>query len=120
MAITTMDQLVAAIAASQRKRFYKQGQNVKAIGSLQSMWPATGGPGAGSAPGSTAGVVPTSATAGAIPFTDAGGSNISYLARLQAMCTTYGMVLVLADRCITTPASPVRTPACKASAVRRR
>jgi hypothetical protein len=98
MAITTMDKLVAAIATSQQKRFYKQYITAKAAGAWVSFWADTGEPGAGSAPGATAGVVPTSATAGAIPFTDAGGSDTSYLARLQAMSTTNACILVLADR----------------------
>jgi hypothetical protein len=55
-------------------------------------------PGAGAAAGSTAGVVPTSATTGAIAFSDAGGGNTSYLARLQAMGTTQPLAIVLADR----------------------
>jgi hypothetical protein len=58
----------------------------------------TGEPGAGAAAGSTAGVVPTSATTGAIAFSDVGGGNTSYLARLQAMGTTQPLAIVLADR----------------------
>ena len=98
MAITTMDLLVAAIASAQQKRFYKVSQSTKAIGSWQSLWTAAGEPAAGSAAGSTAGAIPTSDTVGAIAFSDAGGGNTSYLARLQARGTTQPLAIVLADR----------------------
>ncbi|HJX52071.1 MAG TPA: hypothetical protein VJ801_04830, partial [Polyangia bacterium] len=92
-----MDLLVAAIAVAQQKRFYKQSMSTKAIGAWQSMWTAAGEPAAGAAAGSTAGVVPTSSTTGAIAFTDAGAGITSYLARLQAMGTTQPLCIVLAD-----------------------
>jgi len=62
------------------------------------MWTAAGEPSAGAAAGSTAGVVPTSSTTGAIAFTDAGAGITSYLARLQAMGTTQPLCIALADR----------------------
>lgn len=60
-----------------------------------SLWTYDGIPGGGSAPGATA--IPTSATAGAIPFTDPGGGRQKWLT--QAFATgLVGGTLVLYDR----------------------
>jgi len=98
MAISNMDQLVAALAAAQHKRFYKTSTIAKAAGTWVSFWKVAGEPGAGSNPATGTGEAPTSSTQGAIPWANPSGANIAYLARLQAMGTTQSGILVLADR----------------------
>lgn len=98
MAISTMDQLVAALAAGQQKRFYKVSQTARAAGAWTSFWKTAGEPGGGSNPSTGAGDVPTSATAGAIPWSNPSGSDVAYLARLQGMVTAQSGIVVLADR----------------------
>lgn len=99
MAITTMDGLVAAIASGQYVDTEEANMSSKGIGLFQSLWKSGGRPSAGASPGSTAGVVPTSATAGAIPFTNPGGSNTLYLARLEVSSSTIESFIVY-DRLI--------------------
>lgn len=96
MAINSQDSLVTANVAALLRNFQKASVTAKAAGTYQSLWTAAGMPGAGSAPSSTAGVVPTSSTAGAIPFTN---SNVSYLQRLAAQGPTVG-TLILYDRLV--------------------
>lgn len=69
-----------------------------AAGQFVSLWTAPGQPGAGANPAATPGAVPTSATAGAVPFTNPGSGN-SYLARLFATSTVPG-TLILYDRLV--------------------
>ena len=101
MAITTMDGLVAAIAGAQLYYTYEASLGAKAAGSFESLWTATGWPGAGSTPGTGAGAVPTNATAGAVPFVNPGGANTLYLARLGVTGATVGTV-ILYDRLVHT------------------
>lgn len=96
MAINSQDSLVTANVAALLRNYQKASVAAKAAGTYQSLWTAAGMPGAGSAPSSTAGVVPTSSTAGAIPFTN---SNVSYLQRLAAQGATVG-TLILYDRLV--------------------
>lgn len=103
MAITTQDQLVAAMAAAapngNRQPYIKTAlAGTFAAGDWVSLWTAPGQPGAGAAPASTPGAVPTSATLGALPFTDPTSGN-SYLARLFASSGVPG-TLVLYDRLV--------------------
>lgn len=98
--ITTMDQLVAAIASAQYVDTEEASATSKAAGQYQSLWTAAGRPGSGSAPAGTPGIAPTSATTGAIPFTNAGGSNTMYLARLDIASSTAESV-ILYDRLVT-------------------
>lgn len=105
MAITTQDQLVAAIAAAapnvNRLPYYKSAlAGTFAVGQQVSLWTATGLPGAGAAQGTAAGAVPTSATTGAFQFTNPASGN-SYLARLLASSSVIG-TLVLYDRLVHT------------------
>lgn len=115
MAITTNDQLVAAIAAASgagnRPPYVKTAlAGTFAAGQFVSLWTAAGQPGAGAAPAGTPGAVPLSTTAGAIGFTNPGAGN-SYLARLFASATVPG-TLILYDRLcgvggmVTTTATP--------------
>lgn len=96
MAINSQDSLVTANVAALLRNFQKASVTAKAAGTYQSLWTTAGMPGAGSAPGSTAGAIPTSSTAGAIPFTNA---NVSYLQRMAAQGATVGTV-ILYDRLV--------------------
>lgn len=98
--ITTMDGLVAAIATAQPVKTYEASITTVA-GDFFSLWTAAGNPGAGATPASGAGVAPTSATAGAIPWTNPSGANTAYLARFGAYSTEIG-TFVLADRLVHT------------------
>lgn len=98
MAISTMDQLVAALAVGQQKRFYKVSQTAKTAGTWTSFWKTAGEPGGGGNPPTGAGEVPTSSTPGAIPWTNPAGSDVAYLARLQGMVSAQSGIVVLADR----------------------
>lgn len=117
MAISTMDGLVAALAAANYADTEDLSMSAKVAGAFQSLWKAGGRPGAGASPGSTSGVVCTSSTAGAIPYTNPGGSNIGYLARMEASASTAGS-FILYDRLlasdglsgIVTSAQTVGTP----------
>lgn len=101
MAISTMDQLVAALAGAQDFYTYESSLTAKAAGDFQSLWLATGYPGAGSTPATGSGAAPTNSTAGAIPFTNPSGSNTLYLARLAITGATVGTV-ILYDRLVHT------------------
>ncbi len=100
MAITTMDQLVSAIASAQYVDTEEASMTTKGAGLFQSLWTAAGRPGSGAAPGGTPGIAPTSSTVGAIPFTNPGGVNSLYLARLEVSGTVAGS-LILYDRLVT-------------------
>jgi hypothetical protein len=100
MAVTTMDGLVAAIAAGQSVQTLETSITTVAS-SFFSLWTAPGNPGAGATPASGAGAAPTNATAGAIPFTNPGGSNTAYLAKLGAYASQIE-TLLLVDRLVHT------------------
>jgi hypothetical protein len=101
MAITTVDQLVAA--AKQQRPFYKPSLGAKAAAAFQSMWTSAGMPGAGAAQGTAAGAICDNTTAGSLPWTSPGGANTAYLAALEWACTTAG-VFWLVDRLVHTSA----------------
>jgi hypothetical protein len=94
MAISTMDGLIAALASGQKRDFHKLSVTAEGAGTWHSLWKAQQIPVAGANPGSLAGVVPTSATTGALTFTD---SATSYLAQMWAAGATAG-TLILYDR----------------------
>lgn len=101
MAITTMDGVIAAMPGQViNVSRLMSGAAKTASTSWYSLWgstAATGFPGAGTYPGaSTTWTVPTSSTAGALPFTNPGAGN-SYLARFGAN-SSVGGVLMLYDR----------------------
>lgn len=118
MAITTMDGLVAALASCQYADTEEVSVASKGAGNFQSLWKAGGRPAAGSNPGSTSGVVPTSATAGAIPYTNPGAGLVGYLGRLE-ISSAIAESIVLYDRLVhsdglngtLTTAQTVGTPA---------
>lgn len=98
MAISTVDDIAAGLAVSQHRPYIKSLTAPKAAGAFQSGWMAAGSPGAGAAaPAYTAGSGYTcsSATAGALGYTNASVQN--YLAKLMANATQPG-VIIIADR----------------------
>lgn len=95
-----MDGLVTAIATAQFIDT-QQPSITAAAGFITSLWTAGGRPAVGATPATGAGAVPTNATSGAISFTNPGGSNTAYLARLLATSTVQG-TLILNDRLVHT------------------
>lgn len=99
MAISTMDGLVAALASAQSASFNKTSVTV-ATGDLPvSLWSVGGFPNVGVAPAGpgAGGSTLSSASTGAIPFTNPGGGNSTYLARVSAASRRPAQ-LVLYDR----------------------
>ena len=94
MAITSLDQLLAA--SNQLKSFGKVSMTAKAAGTFQSLWTAAGLPAAGANPASLAMVIPTSATAGALPFVNP-ATGLSYISKISSSQQTIG-TLILYDR----------------------
>lgn len=91
MAITTLDTMIAGFNA-QGWPLYKPGIVPQAAGCFTSLWTAAGIPGAGVVASSgVAGDVPTSATLGAIPFTNSGNTHIG---RLHAFNSEISQVLL--------------------------
>jgi len=98
VAITTVDDIVAGLAAGQTRWVLKNSTACKAIGSYQSTWLAVGFPGAGGAsPAYTAGSGYTcdSTKVGAIAYTN--GAVKNWLAKWFATSTIAG-TLILVDR----------------------
>jgi hypothetical protein len=83
MAITSENGLIAALASGQLFSSYYQSASTTS-GRITSLWSVGGQPGGGGTPPAGSGAVPTSATAGAIPFVNPSGANTLYLARLTA------------------------------------
>lgn len=99
MAITSLDQLAANLPG-QHRHIYKASATAEGAGTWHSLFLLAGLPGAGSTPpASTAGsgYVPTTATAGALPFTNPPGGNAAFLAKFMATLTAAGTV-ILYDR----------------------
>ena len=94
MPITSLDQLLAA--SNQLKSFGKVSMTAKAAGTFQSLWTAAGLPTAGANPASLAMVIPTSATAGALPFVNP-ATGLSYISKISSSQQTIG-TLILYDR----------------------
>lgn len=95
MAITTVDDIAAGLAASQKQRVLKNITACKAVGSFESSWLGVGYPGAGSAPPAyTAGSGYTcdDTTPGAIPYANAAVKN--YLAKFFAASTIAGTLRI--------------------------
>jgi hypothetical protein len=98
MAISTVDDIAAGLALSQKIRVLKNITACKAIGSIESSWLAVGFPPAGAAPPAyTAGAGYTcdDTTLGALPYVNAAVKN--YLAKLFAV-SAIGGTLRIYDR----------------------
>lgn len=97
MAITTRDQVIAALANNaSRIVLDKAAIGSQVAGQYASMWRATGTPGQGAIPG--AAEVCTKALTGAIPFTNQTPPNQSLLAWLWAVSSVSATTLELHDR----------------------
>jgi hypothetical protein len=98
VAITTMDGLVAAIAAGQRMVWQKASVTTVAA-FYYSLWSATGAPGAGSLTigNTTSGLIPTDTTAGAPVVNAFTGANTGYLSTFDCSLGNAG-VLSIYDR----------------------
>jgi hypothetical protein len=99
MAITTLDGLIGGTKGA-AMIFKSAGQPTTVANAWHSYWAATAIPGAGTlATGNTtAGIIPTEATAGAMAFTDPTGGAESYITGASVVSTISGVVM-LYDRC---------------------
>lgn len=95
MAVTTMDGLMAALQAQERKGWNKGSFTPPATGAFYSLWTIAGEPGPGATPGTGNGAIPDDSTAGAHPFVNATGDN--YLGYVSATGLQVG-TLVIYDR----------------------
>lgn len=100
MAITTLDQLTAALDARQGFNLFKPSMGAKAAGTFQSLWMAAGIPSAGLAPVSVGGAAPNSATVGVLPFINP-ATGKTYIGKVQMSGATVGS-LILYDRLVHT------------------
>lgn len=97
MTIATRDQLIDAMGNNSSHLVIDKASLANAAaGQFFSLWTATGVPGAGSAPGAAA--VPTSATTGAMGFTNQTAPATSYLAWLAVQCGNSASNLEIHDR----------------------
>lgn len=97
MAVSTLDGLVASLTAGESLAFNKSSFTSEGPGLFHSLWAVPGCPGAGAASGSINGSIPTDATAGAFPFTNAAGALNNYLGYISAS-STVACTLILYDR----------------------
>ncbi len=96
MAITTEDELTAAIAAAERKMFTKASAAAEGAGTWRSLWTTAGLPEAGANPPAFSvgsGYIPTRATTGALGQTD-GGTDPLKLLRASLQGPTVGTLIV--------------------------
>jgi hypothetical protein len=95
-----MDDIVSALHGQERVPLFKQNIS-SATAQWQSMWTMAGVPSAGATPATGAGSTATSATAGALKFTDPSGANHKRLLAANLVCTARGLA-VLCDRLVHT------------------
>jgi hypothetical protein len=95
MAITTLDGIIGGV--DQLRSFGKASMTAKAAGTFQSLWTAAGLPTAGVAPVATTVSIPTSATAGALPFSNPTGGMLTYLSKISNTQQNIG-TLIAYDR----------------------
>lgn len=101
MAITTLDQLTFALdSAKQTLNLYKVSATTKGAGTAFSLWTLAGNPTAGAAPTAASGAALSSATAGAMSFTNP-ASGKTYLGRVAISSSAVG-TLMLYDRLLHT------------------
>lgn len=96
MAITTLDQLVAAAITAQRTRVYKSAVRTTVANIPFTLFDVAGLPGAGTLAGANTanGVVPTDATAGFYPINAFGVGNLGYTTRIEASNTVASRVAI--------------------------
>lgn len=97
MTISTRDQLIDALGNNSSRIVIDKASLANAVaGSVFSLWQATGVPGAGATPSTAA--VPTSATTGALGFTNQTAPATSYIAWLAATASNNATNLEIHDR----------------------
>lgn len=97
MAVSTLDALTAALTAGETRTFLKSAFTGEGAGTWHSLWQVAGMPGAAATPPTGNGEIPTDATVGAFPFTNAVGAANNYLGYISASSTVAG-TLILYDR----------------------
>lgn len=98
MTISTRDQLIDALGNNNSRVVIDKASIANMVaGQFTSLWRATGQPGQGAIPGTTP-AIPTSATLGALGFTNQTSPATSYLAWLFAVSANSAMVLEVHDR----------------------
>ena len=95
--LTSMDDLVKALASRPIIPIYKASITAKFSGSFQSLWRVAGFPTAGNIPASGNGEIPTKNTVGALNFTNAVVGKDLYLGKLGLQSSTAG-TFMLYDR----------------------
>ena len=95
--LTSMDDLVKALASRPITPIYKASATAKAAGSFQSLWRTAGFPTVGNIPASGNGEIPTKNTVGALNFTNAVVGKDLYLGKLGLQGSTAG-TFMLYDR----------------------
>lgn len=102
MAFTGYDSIIAALASGNSEdAFFQKNSITTTAGRWYSHWLTAGLPSAGSAPGSAAGIAPTSSTTGALKFTAPTGSHTKHGVRFGVGGPTAG-ILMIYDRLVTT------------------
>ncbi len=81
MPAASVNDLVAMLAAARLRCGFKQSATTDGAGVAHSLWKIEGNPRAGATPATGVGAVPTSATTGAMPHTNAAGGNNARLMR---------------------------------------
>lgn len=91
-----LDAVIAALPG-QHARLGKNGFTAEGNGTWFSLWKVAGNPSAGATPPTGDGEIPTKATAGAVPFTNAAGGNKLHLGKAAVSAGSVG-TLVVYDR----------------------
>lgn len=98
MSLTSLDQLITAMASSSAQNLYfaKSGKASQATGGFSSSWNGGGSPGVGDPP--AAAEIPTAATVGALAFVNPGGGLTGYFARVAVSSSVSGAAMRFYDR----------------------
>lgn len=101
MAINTIDGLVAGLTAGEKVHFFKNTLTSTA-NVMMSFWSAIGNPGAGATPATGTGETCTSATPGALVWSNPTGGAFAYLAGFSAAVDDASTSVILYDRLVQT------------------
>lgn len=111
-AFASADAVYAAMTGGKAQYYYysKTGVASNAIGNANDMWTRAGQPGAGAAAAAVpGGTVPTSASAGAIPYVNPASAGTGHFVVCEAMSTVINMNLMLYDRIFAAALNPNTT-----------
>lgn len=97
MPITTFDKAVEGLTAGESRAFLCQAFTAEGAGTWHSMQKVPGYPYTATSPATGVGAIPTDATEGSFPFTNAAGAANNYLGYLAASSAT-ACTLILYDR----------------------